>query len=79
MTCNCIEVVNEKLAPRNTRLSQAMMLTMTAHPGLMVETEQIEKGRGKEKATAVFLSYCPFCGTKYDSKTETVQCPAHVR
>jgi len=67
MTCNCVESVNEKLATRNTRLSQAMMLVKTDHPGLMVETEQIERGRGKPKATAVFLTYCPFCGTRYES------------
>lgn len=72
MTCHCIETVNAKLADRNTRLSQALMLVPTAHPGLMVETEQIERGRGKQKAVAVFLTYCPFCGTKYETES-TVQ------
>lgn len=66
MTCNCIETANEKLATRNTRLSQAWKIgTETEDEGLMLETEQIETGRGKTKAVAVFLTYCPFCGQKY--------------
>lgn len=65
MACNCIETVNEKLASRNTRLSQALMVGEASHPGLMLETHQIETGRGKPKAVAMFLTYCPFCGTKY--------------
>jgi len=65
MACNCIETVNEKLATRNTVLSQAMMFGTRDHEGLMLETSQIEKGRGKQKAVAMFLTYCPFCGTKY--------------
>ena len=65
MTCNCIETVNEKLASRNTRLSQAIMFGESSHPGLMLETDQVEKGRGKAKAVSMFLTYCPFCGVKY--------------
>ncbi len=65
MTCTCIETVNEKLATRNTRLSQAIMFQEANHPGLMLETDQIEKGRGKPKAVSMFLTYCPFCGVKY--------------
>ena len=65
MTCACIETVNEKLASRNTRLSQALMFGESSHPGLMLETEQVETGRGKAKAVSMFLTYCPFCGTKY--------------
>jgi hypothetical protein len=65
MTCTCIGTVNEKLVERNTRLTQAMMFGKSDHPGLMLETEQIEKGRGKAKACAMFLSFCPFCGTRY--------------
>ncbi len=67
MTCNCVETVNGMLKSRNTRLSQAMMFGEANHPGLMLETEQIEKGRGKAKAAAVFLTYCPFCGVKYEA------------
>ncbi|KAA3518865.1 hypothetical protein GOZ96_04975 [Agrobacterium vitis] len=65
MTCTCIEAVNEKLETRNTRLSQAMMFGECDHPGLMLETCQIETGRGKPKAVSMFLTFCPFCGVKY--------------
>jgi len=70
MTCTCIETVNEKLATRNTRLSQAFMFHEANHPGLMLETDQIEKGRGKPKAVSMFLTYCPFCGVKYGEDAE---------
>lgn len=65
MSCECVETINEKLKPYNTRLTQAMMLQECAHPGLMLQTDQIESGRGKKKAVSIFLSYCPFCGNKY--------------
>jgi hypothetical protein len=65
MTCTCIETVNEKLATRNTRLTQAMMFGPADHPGLMLETHQIETGRGKPKAVSMFITHCPFCGVKY--------------
>jgi hypothetical protein len=65
MTCNCIDTVNEKLASRNTRLTQALVFGDCQHDGLMLETEQVETGRGKQKAVSMFLTFCPFCGTKY--------------
>lgn len=64
--CGCVELVNEKLKERNTRLTQAIVFGKHNHDSLMVETAQLEKGRGKEKAVAMFLTYCPFCGVKYD-------------
>lgn len=67
MTCDCIETVNEKLKTRNTRLTQAWKFGDSQDYGLMLETEQIETGRGKPKAVGMFLSYCPFCGTKYEA------------
>jgi hypothetical protein len=65
VTCKCVEEVNSKLAEYNTRLTQAIMFGPHDHDCLMLETEQIEKGRGKPKAKAMFLTYCPFCGAKY--------------
>lgn len=65
MTCNCVKEVNSKLAAHNTRLTQAIMFGHHDHDCLMLETEQVEKGRGKPKAKAMFLTFCPFCGTKY--------------
>lgn len=69
MACNCVEEVNEKLKERNTRLSQALMFSKKGrenNPDLMLQTEQIETGRGKQKAVSMFLTFCPFCGVKYD-------------
>ncbi|RWE55180.1 MAG: hypothetical protein EOS24_23790 [Mesorhizobium sp.] len=67
MACECIETVNQKLSPRNTRL--ALTITFAA-PGLnafpSIGTEQIEKGRGRPKAIGMIPSFCPFCGTKYE-------------
>jgi hypothetical protein len=59
--CNCIDVVNEKLATRNTCLVQAFRFD--GGTPILIETEQVEKGRGKAKAVGMFPTYCPFCGT----------------
>lgn len=70
MTCKCVEVVNAKLAERNTRLTQPMLLSGEAgDPPVMIETHQIETGRGKKKAISVFATYCPFCGKAYKEET----------
>lgn len=68
MSCDCIETVNVKLKQYNTQLSQAWKMTNSPDEGLMLETEQIETGRGKKKAVSMFLTYCPFCGEKYGSE-----------
>ena len=70
MTCTCIETVNDQLAKHNTRLSQAMMFFKASHPGLMLQTDQIQTGRGKPKAVSMFLTYCPFCGVRYEELAE---------
>lgn len=62
--CNCIQDINEKLASRNTRLTEALVFGNRSAPTIMLQTEVIEKKRGA-KAVGVFLSYCPFCGEKY--------------
>lgn len=66
--CECVTEVNAKLETRNTRLSQAMVMGGTKGDALMLQTEQIETGRGKTKAVSMFLSYCPFCGEKYEDR-----------
>lgn len=69
--CNCINDVNAKLADRNTCLTQAIVFRQRGNnPNLLLQTEQIETGRGKAKAVGMFLSYCPFCGEKYATGDE---------
>jgi hypothetical protein len=55
------------LAPRNTRLSLAMFFDGPVKVKPVIETERIEKGRGKPKAVSFLPSFCPFCGEKYPS------------
>lgn len=62
--CDCIKKVDEKLAERNTRLTQAIVCGNHSAPTIMLQTEIMEKKRGA-RATTVLLSYCPFCGEKY--------------
>lgn len=64
MACTCIQIVNEKLASRNTRLVSTINLGDWAEYPL-IRTEQVETGRGKAKALAMHPSFCPFCGAKY--------------
>lgn len=65
MACDCIAIVDAKLAERNTRIMLPIMLgaDQTARP--MIVTDQIETGRGKQKACGMFATYCPFCGASY--------------
>lgn len=65
--CSCIEVVNLKLKDQNTKLALLIAFGGTevrAYPS--IDTEQIQKGRGKARPWAIQPTYCPFCGVKYD-------------
>jgi hypothetical protein len=68
--CTCADKIDEKLAERNTRLTRAFVFSPRHpdNPNIFVETEQVEKGRGKQKATKMFASYCPFCGEEYPTE-----------
>lgn len=73
MACNCVGTVNAKLTSYNTRLSQAIVFGEDrGNPNLMLRTEQIETGRGKKKAAAMFATFCPFCGTRYEPAPSTL-------
>lgn len=65
--CDCIKIVNEKLKERNTELRVPLFTMGGANTDrVFVMTDQIETGRGKQKAVSMFASYCPFCGGKYE-------------
>lgn len=68
MACECHDTVDAMLPPRNTRLARAIIFGGSKAPGIMLETEQVEKGRGKAKASTMFPSFCPFCGVRYDAE-----------
>ena len=65
MACDCIEMVNEKLAENNTRIMLPIMFGADQTKRPMLVTEQIETGRGKQKTIGMFATFCPFCGTRY--------------
>ena len=71
MACNCIEIVDEKLKERNTKLEIPIILRFKGEPArdqrVLIKTEQIQTGRGKAKSVAMFPTYCPFCGAEYDA------------
>lgn len=61
--CDCLRRVNDALRPQNTSVKPYYVLSneFIGSPW-PIETVQIEKGRGRAKAMALFASYCPFCG-----------------
>jgi hypothetical protein len=75
MACNCADEVDAMLVERNTRLTRAIVFNRAGrenNPDLMIETEQVETGRGKKKAASMFITYCPFCGVKYDDPSQNL-------
>lgn len=69
MACDCITTVNTHLAEHNTRLTEAIVFGRRSElPTIMLQTEVIEKKRGA-KPTSMFLTFCPFCGLKYEADT----------
>ncbi len=63
--CKCIDKVDAMLSDRNTRIMLPIMLGADQMARPMIVTDQIQSGRGKQKAVGMFASHCPFCGTKY--------------
>lgn len=70
MTCDCISIVDAKLAERNTRIMLPLMLSADQTSRPMIVTDQIETGRGKQKAVGMFATFCPFCGVKIGSDAQ---------
>ena len=54
--------------PRAAAIMLPIMLgaDQTARP--MIVTDQIQSGRGKQKACGLFATFCPFCGVSYQQE-----------
>jgi len=65
MNCNCLILVDEKLAARNLRLSVAFVMPSFAIVPQIATTwldvSKVPHGQ-KNKAPSVIVSHCPFCG-----------------
>ena len=62
--CDCIPRVNELLAEHNTVLNVPMIGPKVA----LIETRKLDT-KNRVKPSAMFASFCPFCGEKYPEKT----------
>ena len=63
MNCECIQKVNAELAKKHLALrlhSTVNTKTWETGESLAIETYSLKKG---VKATPLFMSFCPFCGT----------------
>lgn len=65
MACDCIALVDAKLAEHNTRIMLPIMLGADQTVRPMIVTDQIVSGRGKQKAVGMFATFCPWCGLAY--------------
>ena len=69
MSCDCMRLVNEKLAAHNGRLATSFQITtdMGIQTRLLLATEKLDKKKRKP-VPGVTASYCPFCGTKAEGR-----------
>lgn len=66
MACTCIEVIDKKLAERNSRLEVGFTFGTAERPGYTfaaLSTEKIDKKK-RDKLGAI-PTFCPFCGKAY--------------
>lgn len=65
--CDCIKLVNEHLADRNTKVNRTIAYQQGELKvmGAIISTFKVdEKKRGKP--VSLTAAYCPFCGEKYE-------------
>ena len=68
MTCSCIEQMDAKLVPHNTRLAVTFGFPRDGSPSYVrpaLQTEKIE-ARKRGKGVIALPSFCPFCGEPYE-------------
>jgi hypothetical protein len=73
MMCDCVAKVNERLAEKNTVLSEALVVSRS-RPGsrmsLVIKTERLDPQVKGSKVITVMPSFCPFCGDKISRTLE---------
>jgi hypothetical protein len=62
---DCIERINEQLRPFNTAMAMAIDFTGRNRELIQVSTVKADS-TNRKKPSAMFASYCPFCGIKLD-------------
>jgi hypothetical protein len=66
MACECIGVMDAKLAEHNTRLALTFMFPRDgseAFSQITIDTEKLNT-RNRTKVSAL-ATFCPFCGVRY--------------
>lgn len=71
MACECIDVMDAKLAEHNTRLTGTFVFPRDGSPSFTQVTLTTEKlnTRNRVKASA-WATFCPFCGVRYRPEPE---------
>lgn len=66
MACDCIDVMDDKLAEHNTKLALTFGFGRdgSSHTYPSIGTEKLDRKVRKGPALAI-PTFCPFCGTKY--------------
>lgn len=71
MACDCIDVMDAKMAEHNTRLISTFMFPRDGSPSFSQVTLATEKlnTRNRTKVSAI-ATFCPFCGVRYRPQPE---------
>jgi hypothetical protein len=65
--CDCITLVNQRLAENNTVLSETSMINMktgSIRQSLIIRTERLSRDKPRTRVKMVIPSFCPFCGER---------------
>ena len=70
MACDCISVMDAKLAEHNTRIAVTFGFPRDGSPAFTrptIETEKVESRKRGGRALAL-PTFCPFCGERYEAE-----------
>lgn len=66
MACDCIDVMDAKLAEHNTRLVGTLVFPRDGSPSYTKVTLSTEKLNTRSRVVAsAWATFCPFCGERY--------------